>query len=229
MMASPGKKTNWFAIIISIVVVVAVVGVGALVVTMNNAASAPAAAPADGVVNEDTGGISLGEGADVIEEYVDFMCPYCGQYWDGYSEYVSEKVSSGDATLVIHPISILDNASMGTQYSTRAASAAYCVAESNPEAFYPYVDKLFANQPAESTEGLTDDQLADYASQVGAGDAASCIADGEYMDYVTEKTQDTPIAEGATGISTPTIVVNGEMVSLTFSGPETDLAPLLTQ
>ena len=73
MMAAPGKKTNWFAIIISLVVVVAVVGVGALVVTMNNAATAPAEAPAAGVVNEETGGVSLGDGPNVIEEYVDFM------------------------------------------------------------------------------------------------------------------------------------------------------------
>ncbi len=229
MMAAPGKKTNWFAIIISLVVVVAVVGVGALVVTMNNAATAPAEAPAAGVVNEETGGVSLGDGPNVIEEYVDFMCPFCGDYWAGYSDYVSEKVKSGDVTLVIHPISILDNASMGTKYSTRAASAAYCVAETNPDAFYAYVDRLFEKQPAESTEGLTNDQLVEYASQVGAGDAASCIQGEEYADYVAERTPETPLAEGATGISTPTIVVNGEVVSLTLQGPEADLEPLLTK
>ncbi|MDN3312165.1 DsbA family protein [Microbacterium oryzae] len=229
MMANPGKKTNWFAIVISLIVVVAIVGVGALVVTMNNAATAPAEAPAAGVVNEETGGISIGDGPDVIEEYVDFMCPYCGQYWEGYSEYVSEKVEAGEATLVIHPISILDNASQGTEYSTRAASAAYCVAETNPDAFYPYVDRLFANQPAESTEGLSDDELAEFADEVGAGDAASCIADQEYADYVAERTEETPIAPGASGISTPTIVVNDEFVQLTFQGPEVDLEPLLAQ
>jgi protein-disulfide isomerase len=229
MMATPGKKTNWFAIVISLIVVVAIVGVGALVVTMNNAATAPAEAPAAGVVNEETGGISIGDGPDVIEEYVDFMCPYCGQYWDGYSEYVGEKVKAGEATLVIHPISILDNASQGTQYSTRSASAAYCVAETNPDAFYSYVDRLFDNQPAESSKGLSDDELAKFAEEVGAGDAASCIADHEYSDYVAERTEKTPIAPGAGGISTPTIMVNDEFVQLTFQGPEADLEPLLAK
>ncbi|WOF22288.1 DsbA family protein [Microbacterium betulae] len=228
MMASAGKKTNWFAIVISAVVVVAVVALGGLVVWMNGAATAPADAPAAGVVNEETGAIVVGDGPNVIEEYVDFMCPYCGQYWATYSEYVSERVSSGDVTLEIHPISILDNTSQGTQYSTRSASAAYCVAEADSDAFYPFVDLLYDNQPAESTEGLSDDELISYAEQAGAAGAASCIADGDYMDYVAQMTPETPIQTGASGISTPTVVVNGEFLSITWD-PETDLAPLLTE
>ena len=229
MMASAGKSTNWFAIVISAVVVVVVVALGGLVVWMNGAATAPADAPAAGVVNEETGAIVVGDGPNVIEEYVDFMCPYCGQYWEGYSEYVSEQVSEGNVTLEIHPISILDNQSQGTQYSTRSASATYCVAEADGDAVYSFVDLLYDNQPSESTEGLSDDELVAFAEQVGAEDAASCIAEGEYMDYVAERTEETPVADGASGISTPTIVVNGEIASLTFSGPETDLAPLLTK
>src|SRR5699024_12404568 len=53
--------------------------------------------------------------------------------------------------LNLHPISILDRASQGTEYSTRAANAAYCVADEDGEAAYTFIDLLFRNQPAEAT------------------------------------------------------------------------------
>ena len=40
-MAAAARKTNWFAIWVSVAVVVVLVGVGALVVWMNNSASTP--------------------------------------------------------------------------------------------------------------------------------------------------------------------------------------------
>ncbi|MTE23511.1 thioredoxin domain-containing protein [Microbacterium sp. ZXX196] len=221
-MAAAGKKSNGFAIVISVIVVVAVVVVGGLVVWMNNAASAPAEAPAAGIINEDTGAIAIGDGDQTVDEYVDLMCPYCSQAFEAYSDTVTELVESGEITLNIHPISILDNASQGTQFSTRAASAAYCVAEDNGDAVYPFFDLMYRNQPAESTEGLTDDEIAGYAADAGAEGAADCIANGEYMDYVTQMTQETPIQEGASGISTPTVAVNGELIAVTMD-PQTDI------
>ncbi|NHI17758.1 DsbA family protein [Microbacterium excoecariae] len=221
-MATAGKKSNGFAIVISVIVVVAVVAVGGLVVWMNNAASAPAEAPAAGIINEDTGAIAIGDGDQTVDEYVDLMCPYCNQAFEAYSDTVTELVESGEITLNIHPISILDNASQGTQFSTRAASAAYCVAEDNGDAVYPFFDLMYRNQPAEATEGMTDDEIAGYAADAGAEGAADCIANGEYMDYVTQMTQETPIQEGASGISTPTVAVNGELISVTMD-PQTDI------
>jgi protein-disulfide isomerase len=216
-MASAAKKTNWFAIVISAIVVVALVGVGAVVVWMNNTATAPAEAPAAAVVNEETGAITLGEGPNVVAEYFDFMCPYCGRYWETYSEDVNERVVAGEVTLEMHPISILDNASQGTAYSTRAAGAVYCVAEENADAVYPFVDLLFDNQPREATAGLSDEEIIGYAERAGAEGAASCIEGGEL-----------PIAPGQTRPSTPTVLVNDEFLGITWD-PEADLVPLLTK
>ncbi|MBP2437109.1 DsbA family protein [Microbacterium amylolyticum] len=215
-----GKNRNVFAIIISAVVVVAVVAVGALVVVMNNRASAPAQAPAAGLVNQDNGGVALGDGPDLVQEYVDFMCPACKRSFDAYGDDLTERIESGDITLEIHPISILDHQSQGTEYSTRAAAATYCVAEDNGDAFYPFVDLLFKNQPRQSSTGLDNDQLTRYAEQAGAAGAASCIADGTYMDFVAEKTSEANIT------ATPTIRVNGEEIAPTMNF-ENDILPLL--
>ncbi|WP_110589693.1 DsbA family protein [Microbacterium suaedae] len=224
MMAAAAKNRSVFAIVVSIVVVVAVVAVGVLVYFMNRTASAPAEAPAAGVVNEETGAIAIGDGEQSVSEYIDFMCPFCGQAHDAYGDTLTDLVESGDITLNIHPISILDNMSQGTQFSTRAASAAYCVAEDNGEAVYPFVDLMFRNQPAESSEGLSDDEIIGYAEDAGASGAASCISEGDYMDFVTQRSEEIPIAEGQTRPSTPTFLINDEIISLSVPmNAETDI------
>lgn len=220
------RKTNWVAIWISAAVVVAIAVIAVLVVQMNRQAVSLAESPASAVVDEETGAIALGDGPNVLEEYLDFMCPFCEEYHETYGEEVAQLVEDGEVTLNVHPISILDRYSNGTQYSTRAASAVYCVAEANPDAVYPFIDALFRDQPREGSDGLTDDHLAGLASEAGVEDAASCIAEGEYMDYVTRMTLETPVAPGATDIGTPTILLNDEFVSLTWD-PQADIVSKL--
>lgn len=220
------RKTNWLAIWISAAVVVAIAVIAVLVVQMNRQALAGAESPASAVVDEATGAITFGDGENVVEEYIDLFCPVCQRYHEGYSETVSGLVADGEVTLKVHPISILDRYSQGTEYSTRSASAVYCVADDNPDAVYPFIDLLYRNQPAEGSTGLTDDELADYASQAGAGGAADCIAAGEYKDYVTKMTPETPVAPNAQGIGTPTVLLNDEFVSLS-GDPQADIVDQL--
>lgn len=220
------RKTNWLAIWISAAVVVAIAVIAVLVVQMNRQAVALAESPASAVVDESTGAITLGDGPNVLDEYVDFLCPYCEAYHESYSETTADLVRSGDLTINLHPISILDRYSNNTEYSTRAASAVYCVAESDPDAVFPYVDALFRDQPAEGSDGLSDDTLASLAEEAGATGAADCIAAGEYKDYVTKMTPETPVAPGAQGIGTPTILLNGEFVTLS-GDPQADIVDQL--
>jgi protein-disulfide isomerase len=207
------KDRNWFPIITTAAVLVLVIVVAAVVFIGNTAANGPAKSPASASVNQETGAITIGTGATVIDEYIDLGCPACNAWFSKSSAATSDVVERGLATLNIHPISILDNQFQGTEYSTRAASATYCVADSNSDAAYAFITSLYENQPSEGTPGLTDDELAKFASDAGAPEAADCIANGEYKDFVTEKTTATPIQEGAGGISTPTIQVDGEFIS----------------
>ena len=111
-------------------------------------------------------------------------------------------------TLEYHPIAILDRFSQGTEYSSRSAGAAVCVAESNPELYLDFAKTLFENQPAENTSGLTNDQLAGFATQVGADDAVSCITDETYRKFGAAQAKSHEIA------GTPTVEINGTRLNL---------------
>ena len=214
-MAATARKTNWFAIWVSVAVVVVLVGVGALVVWMNNSASTPdpVVTPDSAVINPDTGAIAVGDGDQTMDTYIDFMCPVCNQFEQAYGEAIQGLVTDGTITLNIHPISILDRASQGTEYSTRAANAMYCVAAADGTAAVPFMQAMFANQPEEGSTGLTNDQILSIAELSGVTGIDACVNDGEYSGFVTAMTEKTPVAPGASGIGTPTIAINGEVIA----------------
>jgi protein-disulfide isomerase len=205
-MAAAKSNTNWFAVGISIAVVVVLVVLGGLVIFLNNQATAPGTAPQSEIIDSETGAISFGTGEDEIDTFVDFMCPVCGQFEDSYGETLQAAAANDDITLNIHPVAILDHLSQGTEYSSRSASAMYCVAAEAPESALDFFNLLFTNQPEESSPGLTDDELAALAKQAGADAAADCIADGTYMKYVGDQTTAQDIG------GTPTVEVNGERI-----------------
>ncbi|WP_125776250.1 DsbA family protein [Antribacter gilvus] len=153
------------------------------------------------------------EDAPRLDVYVDYMCPICGQFEQTNGASIDELRESGEVDLVIHPVAILDRVSQGTEYSTRAASAAAWVADQAPEAFEAYNDLLFANQPPENTGGLTNAQLGDLAEQAGASsDVAGGIASGEaereFSEWVTAVTADVQTKDFFGG--TPTVLIDGE-------------------
>ena len=174
--------------------------------------SAPAGSSGDGIV--------IGEGGDDavrVVTYVDYFCPFCGEFESTNAEQLSTWVDSGKVVLEVHPISILDRASLGTKYSTRAANAAACVADTAPDAFEKFSALLFENQPQENTEGLSDTELIDLASKAGAVDGTGvtdCINSGEFIGWVTEATEralNEPVPDSdLEHISgTPTVIVDG--------------------
>lgn len=208
-MAAAKSNTNWFAIGVSIAVVVVLVAIGGLVVFLNNQATAPGATPkANDTFNSETGAISFGDGEDTVAVFVDFQCPVCKTFEDQFGPQLEAAAADGRITLEYHPIAILDRFSQGTEYSSRSAGAAVCVAESNPELYLDFAKTLFENQPAENTSGLTNDQLAGFASQVGADDAVSCITDETYRKFGAAQAKSHEIA------GTPTVEINGTRLNL---------------
>jgi len=210
--ASAGK-TNWFAIWVSVAVVVVVALVIALVVWMNSAATDPGTPPSGSGIDQETGAVVVGDGDQTLDTYIDFMCPICGQFEETYGPEILDLVNDGTITLNIHPISILDRYSQGTEYSTRAANAMYCVAEADPDAAVPFMQAMFDKQPEENSTGLTDDEILAIAADAGVTGIDSCVTDGTYTQYVAAMTEKTPVAPGSSGIGTPTLAVNGEVIS----------------
>lgn len=217
-MAQAARKVNWFAIWVTAAVVIALVVVTVLVVSLNNAA-APKPLPTDinppvgQNIDTETGAILVGSGEDRLDTYIDFMCPICGQFEEIYGAEIEDMVNDGSITLGIHPIAILDGQSRGTQFSTRAANAAYCVAAADPDAALPFLQAMFENQPSEGSSGLTNNQILGIASDVGVTGIDACVNDGTYAGFVGSMTAQTPIQPGSQGVGTPTVAVNGETIA----------------
>lgn len=148
-------------------------------------------------------------GVPVITTYEDFMCPVCGEFEATNSAQIAALVKSGQAKLQVIPVSILDRSSNGTNYSTRAANAAACVANSSPDQFFEFHRLLYAHQPKEGSSGLTDKQLIAYAKQAGVSDpssVATCITAQKYANWVGTVTD----AWSKSYSSTPTVLVDGQ-------------------
>ncbi|GAA1491665.1 DsbA family protein [Curtobacterium herbarum] len=152
-----------------------------------------------------------------ITLYEDYMCPVCNQFETGNMTQIKQWVKDGTATLEVHPFNLLDRSSLGSKYSTRAAAAAACVANYDPDAFLDVNTAFYANQPSENTRGLTNDKLADIAKKAGATNAKvqSCITDQKFAGWVADATNRVltqPLANSdvpkLTG--TPTVIVNGK-------------------
>lgn len=152
-----------------------------------------------------------------IQIYIDYQCPICGDFEATNATQIKSYLKSGAATLEVHPISILDNMSLGKKYSTRAANSAACVANYSPDSFFDYSALLFDNQPKENTEGLTDQQLIALVKKANAGSIEAitkCINNENFSPWVsaaTTRATTGPIASTnvAKVTGTPTVIING--------------------
>jgi protein-disulfide isomerase len=135
------------------------------------------------VAVDDGTAFSVGTGTVVVDLYEDFMCPICHEFEIQTGPTIKQLISENKVTVRYHPVSILDRASNGTEYSTRAAGAAAAAAVDGK--FIEYHDVLFDNQPEENTDGLTDAKLIELGKTVGLGDSfVTAVNDRTYDAWV---------------------------------------------
>lgn len=145
-----------------------------------------------------------------IDIYLDFQCPVCRAYEQATGDTIDQLVASGAAKVIYHPLAYLDRFS-STQYSSRSSAASGCAAADG--VFVPFAKLLYANQPPENGDGLTDQKLVELGSQAGVkGDFAACVTDGRYARWSAAVT-DAASRAGVTG--TPTVMVNGAPIDNT--------------
>ncbi|WP_142131108.1 DsbA family protein [Arthrobacter sp. SLBN-83] len=137
--------------------------------------------------------------------YVDFICPVCKNFETQYNDQLTSLRNDGKITVEYRPLGFLDSRST-TNYSSRAANAAACVANTAPEKYADYFNALYAQQPAEGSAGLSDNDLKKMASDMGV-DINSCVDDKTYRPFVKFTTKEAS-AIGVTG--TPTVFVDGK-------------------
>lgn len=152
-------------------------------------------------------------GPVVVSVYFDFMCPWCGVFERTQAPTLDALVASGDIVLDSHPIAILDRYSQGSNYSSRAAAAAFAVAEGSPDHYFRFVEALMAEgtQPEENTAGLSNDEMAEIAKGLGVPQKVlDEISSAAYFDYTTTATE---LASKDLGqLQTPTILLNGKQL-----------------
>ncbi|GAB3527736.1 DsbA family protein [Arthrobacter monumenti] len=139
--------------------------------------------------------------------FEDFQCPICKQFEETFGGQLQELQNEGDITVEYRIISILDRATT-TNYASRAANAAKCVADESPENYTAYSNALFENQPPEDGgEGLSNERLTEMASEVGAEGLGDCIDSTKFRPAVEIQTE----RAGMYGVDgTPTAFVDGE-------------------
>ncbi|UUL76331.1 DsbA family protein [Pseudarthrobacter sp. Fe7] len=163
---------------------------------------APKTPPADVVVPG--GEAEAGKPVKVVL-YVDFICPVCKNFEAQYNDQLTTLRNDGKITVEYRPLGFLDSRS-STNYSSRAANAAACVANTAPQKYADYFNALYAQQPAEGSAGLSDNDLKKMASDMGV-DIGSCVDDKTYRPFVKFTTKEAA-AIGVTG--TPTVFVDGK-------------------
>lgn len=150
-----------------------------------------------------------------VELYVDLHCPACREYESRVADTLEELIIDGRVELLVHPIAILDAAST-TRYSSRAAAAVACAADEG--LFWQYQKVLYAEQPDEGGDGLSERRLLDLGAQIGlTGEFETCVSADAQADWV-EQITDTARDAGIT--ATPTVLVDGEQLT---SGSAADL------
>ena len=162
------------------------------------------------------------DGVPAISIFLDYSCPACAQFEAAYAPILRTWLENGTATVEYHPLSFRDAQTAGTRYATRAANAAACVANQEPDAFFDFNTLMFDNQPvAPERYELTDQQMVDIGAASGVQDLESlttCIEDETFSNWVGQATAramstgPVPVknSEIALVTGTPSVLVNGK-------------------
>ncbi|HEY1966877.1 MAG TPA: thioredoxin domain-containing protein [Pseudonocardia sp.] len=224
-MAQKGKPN--VGIIVAVVLAIVVLGGWAFISLKDRSSGGPVTPDYTASVVGAT--VVAGKPAkNTVDVYEDFLCPYCGRFEARDGDKIIQAINDGKIQVVYHPVAILNQHTTPTGYSLRAANAGLCAAAAG--IFPTYHRKLFAEQPAEGSAGLTNQELIAKAHQLGdvPADFAKCVSSTKYQTGVTQETlraakNATIRAPGADSFGTPTITVNGKWVDVSDDSWLTDL------
>lgn len=225
------RRVRTIAVSVFVACLALLVGVVAVILSQEtpstlDAVATPAGATPAGAIPVGASGVAgqTGGSADdavVVSVYADFLCPFCALFEETNGPVLDELRATGDVVVEYHPVSILDRLSAGSQFSTRSATAAALVADASPEAFVAFNHGMYADQPEENTEGLSDAEIAAIAAEAGAtDDVVAAIEDGSYMTgdvsfapWVAAAT--VQAGEDLPRLATPAILIDGEELDTT--------------
>ena len=136
--------------------------------------------------------------------FQDYECVHCADFEKENAELLKKYVDAGKLDVEYRNLNFLDKATPD-QYSSRAANAAYLVAEQvSADQFLEYSEEVFTHQ---GTGGLSNQELAEIAGKHGASVTAEDIDENTYRPMVDVATRES-VTNGVAG--TPTMFVDGK-------------------
>jgi protein-disulfide isomerase len=172
-----------------------------------------ATAPETVYPNPDFNAVGNPDAPIKIEEYADFQCPHCGDFFRNTEKLLMDNyVANGTVYFIFKAVDYLGTA------SAEAAEAAYCAGDQNK--FWEMQATIFANQ---GLEALSDRRLAAFAESVGLNmnDYNSCYNSNKYADLVEQNVADGLAAEAkATPSFIMTYQVGGETKTKLIQGAQ---------
>ncbi|MCW4352232.1 DsbA family protein [Hoyosella sp. YIM 151337] len=171
--------------------------------------AAPVALAEDGVIT-----LGYPEAPRSIMIFEDHMCDGCQAFERLYGQHIARVVDEGEIRVDYHSLNFLDPASSSGSYSTRAAAAAECVAETGDGAAFSAFHAAAYEAKPRSGEDRSNDELAELARDAGASDTAvECIATGAREEAAREHADLARAAmDAAGGEGTPTVAANGQII-----------------
>lgn len=155
-----------------------------------------------------------------IIEYASLTCPHCATFHTQTLPQLKERyIDTGQVQLVYRDFPL-------DQLALAAAHLPHCA---GPERYFGFLSVLYSQQSRWVQAQNPGQALAQIAAQGGMSqeEFESCLADGDLSQRIAEARY---AAEGSINVrATPTLVVNGEVVSgaVSFADLEQRLASLL--
>lgn len=152
-----------------------------------------------------------------LDEYSDFQCPYCRQFFENTEAKLMETfVADGTVYFTYHSFGEF----IGSE-SAGSAEAAYCAGDQGK--FWEMHDIIFTNQQGENAGAFVDRRLIAFAENLGLdmNTFKSCFNGGNYKDLIAQDAKD-GLAAGVK--ATPSFVmsytVNGEIKTKLIEGAQ---------
>lgn len=209
------EKRNKILLITGVLAFIAIIAAAIFAIVTGNDVPPNEVDAVPSTVQEETGGIPVGaglvagtenEGAPVVEVYLDVTCSYCNEFENINYGVIEDLVNNEEATVVYHPLSILDQS--GTRlagFSGRSAHALAVVADQSPEHFMQFMQGLFNMYHNAQSAPVAD--FKELATSIGiSNEVADSLNDGQFNDWINAKNTKF-IQDGFSG--TPTVLING--------------------
>lgn len=145
-------------------------------------AQAPAGSAPAGTIVYDGKSKGPKDGPVELIEYADFQCPVCGAHARLAAPRIDEAyVAKGQVRVTFRHFPFIGLESL------QAAMASECANEQGQ--FWPYHDKIFANQSGENQGAFAADKLKGFARDLGLDTARfdACVDSNKYRDPVREQ------------------------------------------